>query len=305
MLFYAILGCTGPLPSDQVEPETFPPDQADLEVLELDLRDPSRVTPAYNDVEAKDGRALETRVWIGPSAGEDAPLRPLLLMAHGIDGHPTLFEAFAQTLARAGVVVAAPAFPVSNREIGVGGTSIGDFVEQPADLRFVLDALLAAAEDEDSPLWKRFDPTRVAGLGHSMGGATLLALTSLDGGEPRIRAEAYLSAAVALTGLVGEPLDLTGRPTLVMHGLDDALPIGMSEDLYADLSEPRWFLGIAGAGHSDPIESQEEPPIPSRAAAQAAVQALIEEVFLGEPGAVDAVLETLAAEGHTVLPAPG
>lgn len=299
MWLYAWLACTNE------EEETFPPDQAELEVVELDLQDPSRITPARGDLEASDGRALHTWVWIGPSAGEDATGRPLLLMAHGIDGHPTLFDAFATTLAEAGVVVAAPAFPVSNREVGVGGSSIGDFAEQPADLRFVLDALLAGVEDEGSPLWRRFDPTRVAALGHSMGGATLLALTSLDGGEPRIRTEAYLSAAVTLTELLGAPLDLTGRPTLVMHGLDDTLPVEMSEQLYADLADPRWFLGIAGAGHSDPVESQEEPPIPSRAAAQAAVQALLDEVFEGEAGALDAVLATLAADGNTVLPEPG
>lgn len=301
MWLYAILGCS----DSSEERPGFPPDQDALEVLTLALVDPDRVTPAYGEVPAADGRILDTRVWIGPAAGEDAPERPLLLISHGIDGHPTLFEAFATTLAEAGFVVAAPIFPVSNREIGIGGSSIADFAEQPTDLRFVLDALEGGVADEASPLWRRFDPARIGALGHSMGGATLLALTALEGGEPRIRAEAYLAAAVPLTIVIGEPLDLTGRPTLVMHGSDDALPIAVSEQLYADLADPRWFLGITGSGHSDAIESQEEPPIPSRAAAQAAVEALLREVLLDAPGAVDAVLETLADEGNTVLPAPG
>jgi acetyl esterase/lipase len=166
-----------------------------------------------------------------------------------------------------------------------------------------LDSLLAAHQDEGSELWSRFDPGRVAALGHSLGGATLLGLTRFEEREPRIGAQLYLSPAVPLTSPIGAVVEPSGPPTLVMHGLEDTtLDPGISEDLYADLEDPRWYLGLSGAGHSDPIESQDEPPVPSRAAAQGAVQALIGQVFLGESGAVDRILDELAAEGHTVLP---
>ena len=158
--------------------------------------------------------------------------------------------------------------------------------------------------DESSPLWSRFDPNRIAALGHSMGGATLLGLARFGGGDARIRAETYVSAAVPLTIGFDDPMDPAGPPTLLIHGLDDPLSSAVSEDLYEDLEDPRWYLGIAGCGHSEELESQEEPPIPARAATQTVVGDLLRQTFFGDAGAVDADLADLVGDGHTVLPAP-
>ncbi|MEQ1502081.1 MAG: hypothetical protein ABMB14_07610 [Myxococcota bacterium] len=285
----ALVGCAGV------------PDQDALEVVELELVDASRETPTIGDHSGAPSRTLHTWVWIGPSPGDLAGERPLLLIAHGVDGHPEKFDAFATFLATAGIVVAAPAFPVSNADVGLGLLSGSDLPEQPQDLRFVLDALLDRVADRDDPLWGRFDPEAVVALGHSMGGATLLGLARYGDGEPRIRAEAYLSPAVPLTTVFGPVLDPSGPPTLLMHGLEDeTLTPSISEDLYAAIDDPKWYLGIAGAGHSDPVESQEEPPIPSRDAAQSAVRDLIRSTLLGDAGALDATLDRLGADGNTV-----
>lgn len=293
-----LLGCSDPVtPAGPV-----PPDQAELEVVEFDWVDDSRETPALGSEPGAPDRTLHTWVWVGPSPGDEAGARPLLLMSHGIDGHPTKFDAFASALAEEGIVVASAAFPVSNGDVGLGGASIPDLADQPADLAFVLDRLVEAVGDESSPLWGRFDPSRIAALGHSMGGATLLGLARFDGGDPRIRTEAYLAAAAPLTVMFGDAITPSGPPTLVMHGLDDPLSHEVSETLYAELEGQKWYLGIAGSGHADAIESQEEPPIASRAAAQAAVGALIRQTFFGEAGAVDAVLSDLESDGNTVLP---
>ncbi|MCB9671664.1 MAG: hypothetical protein H6734_19440 [Alphaproteobacteria bacterium] len=282
----------------------FPPDQGDVSVQIVDLVDASRETPSLGGLGGAPARALPTRLWIGPATGREAPERPLLLMAHGVDGHPEKFEAFATHLALNGVVVAAPAFPSSNRDAGLGLLGVADLAEQPADLRFVLDQLLASQEDPESPVWRRFDPEKVAALGHSLGGATLLGLTRFGEGEPRIRAQAYLSPATLLTGGFGPGPTPVGPPTLLMHGQQDGtLPIAYSEELYAELADPRWFLGIADAGHSDPVEDASEPPLASREAAQDATLALLATAFDEErPDDLPDALAELARQGHVVLP---
>lgn len=282
-------------------PEAFPPDQAELEVLIREYVDTSRGTAAMGEAEAREERLLATRIWIGPSPGKEAPSRPLLLMLHGVDGHPDKFELFASTLAEAGIVVAGPAFPLSNRDSGAGPGAIVDTPEQVLDADFVLDQLLLDVADEGSPLWKRFDPERIVGFGHSMGGATLLGRTRFGEGDDRFLATAYLSAALQLEPLLEGELQAEGVPTLVMQGLEDLLvPPTFGEQLHERLAEPKWYLGLAGAEHSDPVESQESPPIPVQQAALDAVMALIDEIVHGQAGAVDAVLERLASDGHTV-----
>jgi fermentation-respiration switch protein FrsA (DUF1100 family) len=130
-----------------------------------------------------------------------------------------------------------------------------------------------------------------------MGGATLLGRTRVGGGDPRFVAQGYLSAAMQLEMLLGGEIAPEGPPTLVMQGLEDLLvPPPFGEALFAQLDEPKWYLGLAGAEHSEAIEG--EAQVPEMEAALAAVLALFEEVEA--PGALDPALDQLAAEGHTV-----
>jgi predicted dienelactone hydrolase len=283
-----LLGCASSLP----------PDQADLVETTRTYVDRSRPTPAIGEVTASDERRLETWLWIGPSSGEDAPKRPLLLMLHGLDGHPDKFESFATQLAEDGVVVAAPAFPVSNRDAGGGAASITDLPDQVLDARFVLDRLLDDVADEESPLWERFDPDLVVALGHSMGGATLLGWARIDG-DPRLRGEAFVSAAMQLQPLLGDdPIRAEGPPTLVVTGSEDtAVPATFGEQLFDQLAEPKAYLGILGADHSEALESPE--PIPEQEALLTGVRGLVDQAG-GDDGALDAALAPLAADGHDV-----
>jgi dienelactone hydrolase len=272
---------------------SYPPDQEELEVLVRDYEDPSRPTEAMGGASASDTRALPTRVWMGPGAGEDLPQRPLLVLLHGLDGHPDKFEAFASVLAEAGIVVAAPAFPVSNRDAGGSANSIADLPNQFVDVGFVVDQLLEDVADEGGPLWARFDPDVIVGLGHSMGGATLLGHTRVGEGDGRFVGQGYLSAAMQLEMLLGGEIVASGPPTLVMQGLEDTLvPPGFGEDLYEKLAEPKWYLGIAGAEHSEAIETQpgeSTQSVPEQETSLSAMLALFAEVA-GEAGALDAAL---------------
>jgi dienelactone hydrolase len=289
-----VLGCTPDLP----------PDQDELTQVVRPYVDPDRPTPAVGDWPSSPQRALDTWVWIGPAAGEDAPHRPLLLMLHGMGGHPEKFERFARALAEAGVVVAAPTFPVSNAHADGGLGSVDDLLGQVGDASFVLDQLAREVADRDSPLWMRFDPQQVVALGHSMGGATLLGRTRYDA-EPRVGGQVYVCAATILEPVLasnlGEPLEPSGPLTLVVTGSEDeVVPPAFGEELFAALDEPKGYLGITGADHSNALESQQDPPIPEQQALIDAVTAAVTAAVGDDPAALDRVGADLAALGHDV-----
>jgi dienelactone hydrolase len=282
----------------------LPPTQTSVSVETLELVDTSRSTPDLNGSGELPHRILTTWLWMGPSSGADAGDRALLLLAHGVDGHPDKFDAFASHLAEQGIVVAAPAFPSSNRDAGNGLLGAADVLQQPDDLRFVLDTLLDGQLDPDSPVWRRFDPTQIAVMGHSLGGATVLGYTRFGEGDARIGAQAYLSPATILTAGFGSTPDPMGPPTLVMHGLQDGtLPPELSTTLVGQLDAPWWYLGIEGAGHSDPVEDDQSPPVASRDAAQRAVLAWLDTAFEGSTALSD-TLAGLESEGHVTTSAP-
>ena len=87
---------------------------------------------------------------------------PLIVLAHGFNGHPRKFTTLAGHWADAGYVVAVPRFPVSSDEFPVLDPSafdarIADLPEQADDVTFVIDALGAADDDAMSPLAGRVD----------------------------------------------------------------------------------------------------------------------------------------------------
>lgn len=261
--------------------------------------DPSRPTPELADLPASDDRTLRTRIWLrDPDDGG----RPLLLIAHGNEGLPEKFDAFATHLAAQGVVVAAPAFPASHLGSGAGPI-LGptDLAMQPGDLSFVLDALRDEVTDPDAELFETFHPGRVVALGHSLGGATVLGWTRFDEPETSLVATAFLSPAVPLTTVFGTMVSPEGPPTLVMNGqLDLLIPPVVSQQLEAGIEDPAWYLGIAGAGHSDALEDPDDGPPEAQQACEAAVLALIRQYALGWPGALPNMLDALEAAGHEV-----
>ena len=60
-------------------------------------------------------------------------------------------------------------------------------------------------------------------------------------------------------------------------------------------------VGLTDAGHSDLLESQVEPPIAARAAAQSATIAFLNAQARGDASALDTTLGQLAADGHLVF----
>lgn len=270
---------------------------------ELSLVDSSRPTPSNGTTDERDSRTLRVVVWDGPAL--PGPL-PILLMAHGFDGSPDKYEAFASAVAGEGFVVVAPEFPLTHYGVP-GGPQPGmiDLEHMPGDLSFVLDALTEAASEPCDPLFQRLDMERVTALGHSLGGAVLTRATRHSCClEPRIDTTIFLAAATAVNEIFfpDDTLEATGPPTLVVHGReDDVVDLEASEELYGAITPPKAFLVLEGTGHSDAIEGDEEATAEPRAWMLRAVVAFMRSTLEDKESAVGSELNALSDEGHTVI----
>lgn len=138
---------------------------------------------------------------------------PVLVFAHGWTGTGASLVPNAQRWASAGYVVALPTFPLSKEGIGFGE----DLPEQPADVRFVLDAVLGYGAGADDPLAGHVDAEHVAVGGHSLGSATAFAFLNTCCDDPRVDAVIGVSGGpLCCDG--GEYPDTIPVPLLLVHG---------------------------------------------------------------------------------------
>ena len=263
--------------------------------------DLSRTTPPTSTYAGAPQRTLRVLIWQPVTAGR----LPLLVMAHGFGGSPDKFDAFARTVAAAGFVVAAPAFPLTN-EAAPGGHDAGlrDYVHQAADISFVITQLVQTAAESRLP----FAIEQIAVLGHSLGGTTVIGLTRKNCcHDPRVRATILVAAPLFLVNGFGpDPIAADGPPTLVMQGTADGfVNYSNAGQIYDLIDPPRFLVGLRGAGHSEAVESQAAPPIAARAAAQQATIAFLNAVFRSGNTALDETLGSLAAAGDVIQAQPG
>jgi dienelactone hydrolase len=215
----------------------------EVEVVTETFVDASRPTAAGAETPAKPDRTIVTRVAHPTSGGP----YPLIVMSHGATGHPDEYAETIPMWAADGFVVAAPTFPLTNRDVPGAMGNIGDVVKQPGDVSFVIDEVLAATDDPASPLHGLVDADAVGVVGHSLGGATTWNVAfDTTQRDPRIDS-AVIFASFTLPG--GE-LDLgSGLPLLVMHGDADDVPIDADLAAYELAVAPKWFVTLLGAEH--------------------------------------------------------
>ncbi len=268
--------------------------------------DSSRPTRENGTFPGAPDRTLRTRVWIpeatctGPGS---CPPFPLLLMAHGFGGLPEKFEAFARTVAGEGYVVAAPAFPLTNQN-APGGHLLGlsDVANQADDLVFVTQRLIGDALQPADSLAGLLEPEALSVLGHSLGGATVLGLLQTDCCPgPAFRAAILVASLTGFNGVFGQVVS-PGPTSMILHGTSDpVIPFATAEGLFETFSLPRYLVGIAGGGHAEQLESQVEPAIAARDAAQRATLGFLDARFRGRGLAFAGTLTALEGEGHTVI----
>lgn len=181
---------------------------------------------------------------------------PLIVFGHGFEQKPSVYRQLLQSWARAGYVVAAPAFPLESPD-APGGALESDLVNQPEDMHFVIDQLLAESEGS-GPLAGLINPGEIAVAGQSDGGDTALAVAY----DPRFR-DRRIRAAVILSGAEIPTLGPFtfpggGPPLLAIQGTADKInPPASTYEYFAAAHRPKYLVRLPGAEHLPPYTSQQ------------------------------------------------
>lgn len=263
-LLWGAWACGAPVDGDEQDTDPPPPSFAEVEadgtygvgVRSLALVDAARPTPANGVVLASPRRQLPTEVWypaLEGSAQEPevsaSPAEgrfPVVLFSHGFLSSRLDHAGLAAHLASHGYVVAAPDFPLSKRT-SPGGATVADVPQQPGDLSFVLDRLLAG----DGALAGVIDAEHVAAAGMSLGGlTTLLVGLHPDWRDPRI--DVLVPIAAASCYVPRRDFDAPSPPTLVVHGTADRIVDfeANATPLYEALGSPKVLAALRDATHT-------------------------------------------------------
>lgn len=232
----ALVTVTGPLPGVPVATSAQPA----VSIVELDLVDATRPTAGTSGVAALPSRSLPTTVYLPPGDGA----APLIVLAHGASGAPDRFRDLATAWARAGYVVAAPRFPLTNED--VSPPVVADFPEQGRDVQFVIDEMVArSAAAAGGELAGRVDGERIGLFGLSLGALTVWSAIA----EP---AGARIDAVIQSDGTtLAADRGAVAVPVFVAHS--DVDPIFPYDDVvaaYDQLPTPKFLLTLPGAAHA-------------------------------------------------------
>ncbi len=222
-------------------PETHP-----ITSKTLTLVDATRPTPANGTYAGAATRTLVTELWYPTTADGQllAGKHPLIFFSHGFMDNRLGETYLAEHLASAGYVVAAPDYPLSSSN-APGGATVLDIANQPLDLRFVIDSLLA------DPTWQAaIDETRIGAAGLSLGGlTTLLAGYHHTLRDPRLRG-LFTMAAPACMFLPA--FYSTSLPLYALHGDSDLIVpfVANGERLFERAPEPRHLVVFKQGTHT-------------------------------------------------------
>jgi predicted dienelactone hydrolase len=203
----------------------------------------------------------------------DAPgALPLFVWVHGLGSTPEYVDEFLRQIAERGILVAAPRMPLTNAE--VPAPDFDDYVNQPADISFLLDRLVA-----DLP--ERIDAKRIAVGGHSLGAMTTVGLVA-----DRCCGDVRIRAAVEMSGtrrpFPGGEATAHAVPTLWVHGTDDTtFPVRDSETLFEEAAGPKFIVVLRDTPHV-PWRNAEAVPL-----VQDAVEQFLDEYLVGRPGGAE------------------
>jgi predicted dienelactone hydrolase len=207
-------------------------------------------------------RPLDTYIWYPTAAGAgpidaptnavvDAPLDasggpyPIVLFSHGSCGYSLQSVFLMPLIAARGYIVIAPPHPGNTvfefPDCGLPATQIASAQERPADMRFVLDEMLAENADPLSPFFETLDPSRIAMTGHSFGGLTTLLVAEQD---------ARITVAVPMAPATGATQAGLTIPSLMVLGeIDGRISNPNARAVYDRSAGPKAMVEIRNAGH--------------------------------------------------------
>jgi len=159
--------------------------------------DTSRPTRANGDFPGADSRTLRGRLW--RPARRETP-GPLLIYSHGFMSYHREGLYLARFLASHGYTVVAVDYPLTTT-FAPGGPLLADVVNQPGDVSFLIDTLLARSAAPADPLHGTIDFNEIAVAGVSLGGLTST-LATFHGIEhdPRIDAAVNIAGPATMLG---------------------------------------------------------------------------------------------------------
>ena len=240
------------------------PGPAEVGVTTMVFEDTSRPTMPNGSYAGASSRTLVTEIWYPTDAGtaaagqetRDAPSArggrpfPLIIYSHGFMSMRTGGAYLARQLASYGYVVAAPDFPLTNIH-APGGANVLDLAQQPGDVHFLIDRLLALSGDAHSPLAGGIDPHRIGLTGLSLGGTTtFLAAFRPTLRDPRVRAAAPMAGGTCFFG----PSFYGTRsvPLLIVHGDLDAIVPYPQNAVFAfdEANRPKYLATLVGGSHT-------------------------------------------------------
>jgi len=258
----------------------------EVSTVTLVLVDPSRATPSTPTEPGQATRTLPTTVHFPTTT----PVRalPLIVLAHGLNGHPHMLDELSESWASAGFVVATPRFPRTN--VGEDGkAALADVKEYPGDLSFVITSLVAMSRTTTAgPLQGRIDPDHIGAAGVSLGGMAVYGLTSNTCcRDPRVDA-AILMAAVRPPLPRGRYVR-SNIPLMLVHG-DADTGYRYSAKAYPELGSPKWFITLRGGRHGPPFE---DPPDEFDALVRSTTSAFWQRYLAGDRGAADRIVREI------------
>ncbi len=231
-------------------------------------------------------RTLPTDIYL-PTATTP---RPLIMFSHGYHGAPWKFSQLFDAWARAGYVVAAPQFPLTSTR-GKPYDDVLDYLNQPADISFVLTQLLRG------PLQSKIDASRIGAAGLSLGGATTYGLVydpcCLD---RRLRTAAIFDG-VRLP--FSKPFTKNTIPILIAHiDSDLAAPYAVARKAYLGSASPKWLLTFHTGLHPEAYEN--EPSVHDRTAMRTSID-FFDLTLLGDTPARARLLDDGANPGESQI----
>lgn len=208
-------------------------------------------------------RTVETTILYPANVGSDGGIAdgaepadrggpfPLVVLGHGLGGNVEYLTPLAERWASAGYVVALPRFPLTRGDTP-GGIDGADVQNQPGDVSFVIDEVLASAKRTDTPLAGLVDAGRIGAAGHSNGAITTLGVVANSCCRDR-----RIDTAIVLSGTPSPYADGAYdfddmAPTMFVHGVHDQLvDYNQTVDTFNKASTPKALLTLEAADHSD------------------------------------------------------
>ncbi len=190
-------------------------------------------------------------------AGRDALLAdgsfPVVLFSHGVAGMRLQSSFLTSNLASWGMIVVSVDHPSRALENFLTGTATGDGGDSVDDMLRGLELITTLGADATSRFNGHVDAEKVAAVGHSAGGGTVLA------GAADRRIDGYVSLASgvfrggpAVEGATTTTAPLPGKPSFFIGGSVDALAsfATLTQPAFEAAPSPSLLWEIEGAGHN-------------------------------------------------------